>query len=78
MDLYDRDTLAEEQHRADALAEQAAKMKAAGDWRKLSAKRCVRGGCGARIPDERRRAVPGVEFCADCQTAIEEKERRGR
>lgn len=35
------------------------------NWEALSAKWCER--CGKRIPDERRRAHPGVEHCDECQ-----------
>lgn len=77
-DIYDHATAAEEQYRAQALAEQAAKMQAPeGDWRDLSAKWCKQAGCGERIPDERRRAVPGVEFCVECQSVIEKRTTRG-
>ena len=78
MDFFDQATEAEERYRAQALAEQAAKAPPPGDWRKLSAKWCRGIGCGERIPDERRRAVPGVEFCAECQTEIEQQQRRAR
>lgn len=76
-DIYDQATEAEEYYRALALAEQAAKMPTpAGDWRALSATRCEGAGCGERIPDERRRAVPGVRFCVECQAVREIKTRR--
>jgi len=32
-----------------------------------SAKWCAGAGCGERILDARRNAVPGVQFCAECQ-----------
>lgn len=35
------------------------------NWEALSAKWCER--CGKRIPDERRRAEPGVQHCHECQ-----------
>ena len=71
-DIFDRATEAEESHRAQALAQQSARMRTqAGDWRTLSATRCEVTGCGERIPDERRRAVPGVRFCVECQGAVE-------
>lgn len=77
-DIYDQATAAEEQYRAQALAEQAAKMQGpAGDWRERSAKWCKGVGCGERIPDERRRAVPGVELCVECQRVIELRTRKG-
>lgn len=34
---------------------------------KESAKWCAGPGCGRRIPDARREAVPGVRFCVECQ-----------
>lgn len=43
---------------------------------KPSAKWCVAPGCGERIPDARRQAVPGVQFCLECQGHIERM--RGR
>jgi phage/conjugal plasmid C-4 type zinc finger TraR family protein len=75
-DIYDAATEAEELHRAQALAQQAARTPMpAGNWRALSAKWCEGKGCGARIPNERRRAVPGVRFCVECQTTQEKRER---
>ncbi len=38
-----------------------------------AAKWCTGTGCGERIPDERRAAVPGVQFCAECQAWSERK-----
>ena len=80
-DIYDQATEAEELYRAQALAAQAAKTPAPatlmGDWRRLSAKWCEEPGCGVRIPDERRRAVPGVRFCVECQSVLERTTRRG-
>lgn len=32
-----------------------------------SAKWCAGPGCGERIPEARRLAVPGVQFCVECQ-----------
>jgi phage/conjugal plasmid C-4 type zinc finger TraR family protein len=73
-DVYDQATEAEEQYRAQALAQQAARMPPpAGDWRRASAKWCEGAGCGVRIPEDRRRAVPGVRFCVECQSVIEQK-----
>lgn len=34
-------------------------------WEQLSKKWCA--GCGLRILDARRKAVPGVQLCTDCQ-----------
>jgi phage/conjugal plasmid C-4 type zinc finger TraR family protein len=41
-----------------------------------SAKWCVGHGCGERIPEARRKALPGVQLCVDCQILFEETERR--
>jgi phage/conjugal plasmid C-4 type zinc finger TraR family protein len=30
--------------------------------------------CGAAIPDARRKAIPGVRFCVDCQSEFEKKQ----
>jgi len=30
--------------------------------------------CGTVIPEARRRAVPGVRLCIDCQAALDERE----
>lgn len=38
---------------------------------KPSAKWCIAPGCGERIPDARREAVPGVQHCLACQGHIE-------
>jgi len=40
-----------------------------------SAKWCEVPGCGKRIPDARRVAVPGVRYCLECQA---KNERRGK
>ncbi|EAA9319095.1 TraR/DksA C4-type zinc finger protein [Salmonella enterica] len=33
--------------------------------------------CGNEIPEARRRAVPGVRLCVDCQTVAEFRQRVG-
>lgn len=77
-DIYDQATEHEERHRAASLAAQARKAPLVGDWKTLSAKWCEGEACGERIPDERRKAVPGVKLCVDCQEMAEELKRRGR
>lgn len=42
-----------------------------------SAKYCTDVSCGDEIPEERRKAMPGVLFCAECQ-ARRERKRKGR
>ena len=41
-----------------------------------SAKWCTGPGCGERIPDARRQAVPGVQLCVGCQMANEKEKAR--
>lgn len=40
-----------------------------------SAKWCTGRGCGERIPEARRRAIPGVQLCLGCQKLSEERKR---
>lgn len=42
---------------------------------RASAKWCEGKGCGERIPEARRKAVPGVQFCVACQGLSEGKKR---
>lgn len=76
MDIFDRATECEEWMRSRALAAQAAKQPPLEgvDWKLASAKRCEAAGCGERIPEARRCALPGVKLCVQCQS---ERERRG-
>lgn len=71
MDACDAASELEQMQRDHALARHA--HAPAGNWRRLSAKFCVEDHCAARIPDERRRAIPGVTRCVDCQTMIEQR-----
>ena len=77
MDLEDRAQELEQQQRDDAIAA-ARGAPVQGKWQNLSAKWCEAGACGARIPDERRRAIPGVKFCVECQTRWEQEKRSMR
>lgn len=43
-------------------------------WQTLSATTCL--GCGQRIPDARREAVPGVQLCIHCQADAEFESKR--
>mgnify|MGYP001581678218 FL=1 len=75
MDQLDQAQLFEEIERAAVLEAQAARAAIPeGDWRMLSAMWCEVAGCGERIPDERRRAIPGVRFCVQCQAMTEQRE----
>lgn len=76
-DIYDRATELEEQFRDIALEEQQrrAKLGQGDNWQQISAEFCEDDNCGVSIPEARRRAIPGVRFCVDCQ---ELRERRNR
>jgi len=76
-DIYDRASELEEMLREIALQEQQhrAKIGDAGQWDRLSATHCSADDCGVPIPKARRQALPGVQFCVDCQQL---KERRIR
>jgi len=41
------------------------------DWRVMSAEACEASDCGEPIPERRRRAVPGVRLCIECQERFE-------
>ena len=73
MDLEDQAQALEQQQRDDAIAA-ARGNPPRGDWRALSKKWCDGPACGERIPDERRRAIPGVTFCIECQTRREKEQ----
>lgn len=79
-DVFDRASEREQQMRDEALRAQAKRagpyIGEAHDWQRLSAKWCAGEGCGMRIADERRQAIPGVRFCVECQTMREEQGRR--
>lgn len=38
-----------------------------------SAKYCTDQSCGDEIPEARRKAIPGVLFCAECQARREQE-----
>lgn len=68
-DLWDRATAREEALRDDALAEQARRDPTRGKTFLDSARNCR--VCDEAIPEKRRRAVPGVQTCVDCQNDLE-------
>lgn len=79
-DVFDRAQEHEAQDREDAIASQRARNPQlnAADWDQLSAKWCEGPHCGVRIPDARRKNVPGVRLCIDCKAREEQKERQRR
>lgn len=40
-------------------------------WRVLGAPECEGPHCGEPIPEQRRRLLPGVRLCVDCQARVE-------
>ena len=70
MDDVDRAQAREQELREDALNDVRRKAHGGG----AGAVECR--GCGCRIPAARRRAVPGVELCVDCQAYNEWRESR--
>lgn len=66
-DVFDRATEREEEFREDALAE--ARYRRDRERARPSAEECR--VCGEGIPVARRKAVPGVQTCIECQTELE-------
>lgn len=62
----------EAEQRDDAISEVRRQVQH-GDWRVMSAKWCETPACGVRIPDERRKAVPGVRLCVECAGELEKR-----
>lgn len=71
MDDVDRGQARAEEILADALAEQRRlhPIGSPADWESASARWC--DACGDRVPDRRRRALPGVRLCVACQELAE-------
>lgn len=72
MDMADHAQTLEAMQRDMALAAHAARGGA-----RASATHCEAAGCGVRIPEARRRAMPGVQHCVECQALIERRARQG-
>lgn len=84
LDVFDRAQAREAQDRDDALRAQERRAVATlgrpGDaerWRELSAEFCEGTGCGAPIPERRRRLLPRCRLCVDCQGRNEARHKRG-
>lgn len=75
MDNIDRAAEREEKMREEALAAQAKRAGFSGKHTADSAKFCE--GCGETIPEARRRALPGVKLCVECQGYMERVARTG-
>lgn len=76
-DECDRASELEAAQREQAIAEARAKVHS-GDWRAISANWCEATGCGERIPEPRRQAIPGVRLCVECQARSESMGNRTR
>lgn len=76
-DIYDKASETEELLRGADLQKQLqrANLGAADKWNDLSATHCEAEDCGAPIPEARRKAVPGVQHCIDCQQLRERRTR---
>lgn len=72
MDLVDHAQIVEMMHRESALA-----AHARGEPAIAAATHCIEPRCGVRIPEARRRAIPGVQRCIECQARIERAGRPG-
>lgn len=72
-EVIDLATAREEELREDAL--QAMRRAREAACNRPSAEICDQ--CSEPIPHERRLAVPGVRFCIQCQTALEQARKRG-
>lgn len=69
-DEVDRAQQREEEFREDALQAQQRRAGLTGAGRyAVSVRTC--GVCGEKIPINRRRAMPGVQTCIDCQQELE-------
>ncbi|WP_246797781.1 TraR/DksA C4-type zinc finger protein [Burkholderia perseverans] len=67
MDDFDKATAVEEMLREIAI--NAATQRPGTD--RESAEFCLDDACGEPIPEARRLAVPGCQFCIECQTRRE-------
>lgn len=74
--FFDRAAEREEELRHDALEEQARRAGMQGKTIADSAKHC--SVCELPIPEERRKAILGVQTCVCCQVDLERALRKAR
>ncbi len=72
-DIADRAEALEANQREDALA--AMRRTRDAQLARESSSECEE--CGAAIPMERQLAVPGVRLCINCQSRLEQQQKRG-
>lgn len=70
-DDIDRAQAREAELLADALRDHHRRAGLAGKTLADSAEFCQAHGCGEDIPEARRQAMPGVQFCVACQARHE-------
>ncbi len=73
-DVFDQAAALEERQREDALQAQRERAGLAGKTYLDSARECR--VCDEPIPEERRRAMPGVKTCIGCQEDLEHELRK--
>lgn len=67
-DIFDRASEQEAYHLQHALTQQAKRAGLAGKTAEHSAIDCA--DCGEPIPPLRRSAVPGCQYCVECQARL--------
>ena len=72
-DFFDRAQARELQLREDALRDQVRRAGLVGKTMADSATECI--DCDAQIPEARREAQPGCQFCVACQARIEKAQK---
>jgi len=75
IDPFDIASEREQEARDDAIAAQRRRAGLTGKTVADSALFCQDDECGAPIPQRRREAVPGCQFCIDCQELHEMRRR---
>lgn len=78
IDDIDRAQAREAEMLADALRDQARRAGLSGKTVADSAEFCQARGCGEEIPEERRQALPGIQFCVACQARREKRKGAAR
>ncbi|HAF00398.1 MAG TPA: hypothetical protein DCG63_03800 [Methylophilaceae bacterium] len=75
MDDLDRAQELEMMQRQEAIAKQQKRFAALSSIPGAeTALDCLQ--CGVEIPEKRRRAIPGIMVCVDCQTLNEKEDKR--
>ena len=78
IDDIDRAQAREAEILSDALRDQSLRAGLAGKTSADSAEVCQARGCGEVIPEKRRNALPGCQYCVACQGRIEKSKKGPR